>query len=66
VAEREKLDDQELQPDTDLEYDLAHEWAARAPDAVRSRPGPSVYVSTQTAEPGGDYGYDMAHDVPGR
>lgn len=52
------------EPGEDLEYDLAHEWAARSVAAV---PAPeSVYVATQTPDEGGDYGYDMAHDVPGR
>lgn len=53
------------QPDSDLEYDLAHEWAAD-PHASTSRPGVIVQVSTETDDPGGDYGYDMAHDVPRR
>jgi hypothetical protein len=51
-------------PGEDLEYDLAHEWAAR-PVAAAHIP-PSVYVATQTPDQGGDYGYDLAHDVPGR
>jgi hypothetical protein len=48
---------------TDLEYDLAHEWAAD-PHAARSRPGTVVQVVTETDDRGGDYGYDLAHDVP--
>ena len=53
------------QTDSDLEYDLAHEWrsdtaTALAPDR------PSIYVATETVDTGGDYGYDLAHDVPGR
>ena len=51
-------------PGEDLEYDLAHEWTAAAGRAAPAHP--SVYVATQTADQGGDYGYDMAHDVPGR
>lgn len=59
-------DDVELaQPDTDLEYDLAHEWAAD-PHAASWRPGSMVQVFTETDDRGGDYGYDMAHDVPRR
>ena len=59
-------DDVELaQPDSDLEYDLAHEWAAD-PHAAPWRPGSMVQVFTETDDPGGDYGYDMAHDVPRR
>jgi hypothetical protein len=54
-------------PEADLEYDLAHEWTA-GPEggAANVQPSPSVYVATETADLGGDYGYDMAHDVPGR
>jgi hypothetical protein len=54
----------------DLEYDLAHEPEAAA-GAGEPPPGqqqrPQVYVATETRDyPGGDYGYDLAHDVPGR
>ena len=48
----------------DLEYDLAHEWTAGG--GAHAPAHPSVYVATQTPDTGGDYGYDMAHDVPGR
>jgi hypothetical protein len=48
---------------SDLEYDLAHEWAG-GPRVPHARP--SVYVATETVDTGGDYGYDLAHDVPGR
>jgi hypothetical protein len=64
VPEQPGLDVVEFQPDTDLEYDLAHEWAAD-PQAARSQPGVIVQVCTETDDLGGDYGYDMAHDVPG-
>lgn len=49
----------------DLEYDLAHEVTG---DDLRHRPlpHPPVYVATLTEAYDGDYGYDMAHDVPGR
>ena len=65
VPEQPDLDVVGAQPDTDLEYDLAHEWAAD-PQAARSHPGVIVQVSTETDDQGGDYGYDMAHDVPRR
>jgi hypothetical protein len=48
----------------DLEYDLVHEvdlHAVAPPDA----PQP-VYVPTRTVTYDGDYGYDLAHEVPGR
>ena len=48
----------------DLEYDLAHE-SSGAP-AHEQEEKPSVYVATETEGYDGDYGYDMAHDVPGR
>lgn len=61
-------------PDTeqgsDLEYDLAHESMGGTTDtadpASGHEPRPPVYVSTQTKDYDGDYGYDLAHDVPGR
>ncbi len=53
------------QPETDLEYDLAHEWAAD-PHAAAAPPAVIVQVVTETDDRGGDYGYDMAHDVPRR
>jgi hypothetical protein len=48
----------------DLEYDLAHEdpHAAEHRTVAHS----PVYVATETAGYDGDYGYDLAHDVPGR
>ena len=51
-------------PGEDLEYDLAHEWTSGG--AAHPPAHASVYVATQTPDTGGDYGYDMAHDVPGR
>ena len=53
------------EPATDLEYDLAHEGqaAGRERDPGRDEP---VYVATTTEGFDGDYGYDLAHDVPGR
>ncbi len=56
------------EPASDLEYDLAHESAAEGGTGDQSRAGkqnhPQVYVATQTAGFEGDYGYDLAHDVP--
>jgi hypothetical protein len=49
----------------DLEYDLAHE-ASGEPTEHAQQERPSVYVATETEGYDGDYGYDMAHDVPGR
>ena len=66
MPEQPDLDVVGARPDTDLEYDLAHEWAADQ-QAARSHPGVIiVQVSTETDDQGGDYGYDMAHDVPRR
>jgi hypothetical protein len=50
---------------SDLEYDLAHE-AVNASTAVppARRPTPSTYVVTETDGYDGDYGYDLAHDIP--
>jgi hypothetical protein len=54
----------------DLEYDLAHESgipaAGKATFPVGQRKGPMAYVATETTEYDGDYGYDLAHDVPRR
>jgi hypothetical protein len=53
----------------DLEYDLAHETAAggATDPATGAAEQPNVYVATETTDyDDGDYGYDMAHDVPGR
>ena len=48
----------------DLEYDLAHEADVRQPPPLVAVE--AVYVPTRTAAYDGDYGYDLAHDVPGR
>ena len=58
--------DAETEAEADLEYDLAHEWTRGRDDAVTQPDRPAVYVATETSDEGGDYGYDMAHDVPGR
>ena len=65
MPEQPNLDDEEAQPQSDLEYDLAHEWVA-GPHAAASPPAVLVQVVTETDDRGGDYGYDMAHDVPRR
>jgi hypothetical protein len=65
VPEQSNLDDEEAQPQNDLEYDLAHEWVAD-PHAAAPHPAVLVQVVTETDDRGGDYGYDMAHDVPHR
>ena len=56
------------EPASDLEYDLAHESAAEGGADRPARAGrqdhPEVYVATETAGFDGDYGYDLAHDVP--
>ncbi|HET7476096.1 MAG TPA: hypothetical protein VFJ97_08760 [Dermatophilaceae bacterium] len=60
------MKDQDEPEQGDLEYDLAHE----ATLAARAKAGkqPLTYVATQTdqegKDDGGDYGYDMSHDVP--
>jgi hypothetical protein len=66
VADKPKHDVPGPQPDGDLEYDLAHEWAASPHEAVATRKVGPVQVSTETDDRGSDYGYDMAHDVPRR
>jgi hypothetical protein len=56
---------QPSEPDGDYEYDEAHaaaDVAARGGSAAE-RPRPP-YVATQTPGAGGDYSYDLAHDVP--
>jgi hypothetical protein len=51
---------------SDLEYDLAHEAVPTAADAdqgnapTRAEP---TYVATES-DYDGDYGYDLAHDIP--
>ena len=58
--------DADTEPQVDLEYDLAHEWIVGPLHPRPARETPSVYVATQAADRDGDYGYDMAHDVPRR
>jgi hypothetical protein len=47
---------------TDLEYDLAHE--ATGSEAATPRPTPEQAVPVMPPDDGGDYSYDLAHDVP--
>lgn len=54
----------EQEPPTDWEYDLAHDGSHEAEH--RPLAHEPIYVATETAEYDGDYGYDLAHDVPGR
>ena len=55
------------EPVPDLEYDLAHE-AQIAGEQVAAAAGQDgdqpVYVATETSGYDGDYGYDLAHDIP--
>ncbi len=68
----ENPDARNLGPAPDLEYDLAHEAGIPAgPDATPpARAGeeknPMITVVTETEGYDGDYGYDLAHDIPGR
>jgi len=56
------------EPISDLEYDLAHEAGISDSGGTASpteqENGPMVYVATETTGYDGDYGYDLAHDVP--
>lgn len=47
----------------DLEYDEAHDAVAAGAGGA-PRPHEPVRVTTETADAGGDYAYDLAHDVP--
>jgi hypothetical protein len=51
---------------SDLEYDLAHEALDASAGGLPAgrRPTPSTYVVTETDGYDGDYGYDLAHDIP--
>jgi hypothetical protein len=52
------------QPAWDLEYDLAHEGRPDINEGEQVPPEP-VHVATETPAYDGDYGYDLAHDLPG-
>lgn len=58
-------DDARTAPEHDLEYDLAQE-AARNRDEGRHRAEPTVITLPEpdATDSGGDYGYDLARDVP--
>jgi hypothetical protein len=62
--------DLEYDLESDLEYDLAHEPGIADAGKVAfpggPRRAPMAYVATETTEYDGDYGYDLAHDVPRR
>jgi hypothetical protein len=66
VTQHPKDPDADEESAPDLEYDLAHESSLAGEHASVADPanGPSVYVATQTDDYDGDYGYDLAHDVP--
>ncbi|HTZ42869.1 MAG TPA: hypothetical protein VMB79_03335 [Jatrophihabitans sp.] len=50
---------------TDLEYDLAHEAAEIDADACsEDSPEPVTQVANRTEAYDGDYGYDLAHELP--
>jgi hypothetical protein len=51
---------------SDLEYDLAHEVleTSTGPPPATGRPTTATYVVTETDGYDGDYGYDLAHDIP--
>jgi len=51
----------------DLEYDLAHDAATDAGPNQRHPvhpEHPSTVVATESPDTAGDYGYDLAHDIP--
>ena len=64
VTDETMPDQQPVADQPDLEYDLAHEADVR--QAAPMSTVQAVYVPTQTTGYDGDYGYDLAHDVPGR
>jgi hypothetical protein len=53
------------EPYGDYEYDEAHAAAevVGSGGGTQQRPRPA-HVPTQTPDPGGDWSYDLAHDVP--
>jgi len=50
---------------SDLEYDLAHEAVTATGGSIptTTRPPEPTYVATES-DYDGDYGYDLAHDIP--
>jgi hypothetical protein len=66
MTDPDRLDQPGPDDCSDLEYDLAHE-ALPETDSARSgtaKPSRPTYVATETDYEGGDYGYDLAHDIP--
>jgi len=67
VTEDSDVRRREPEPVPDLEYDLAHEAGTAAggggtpPTGQRKDP---MVVPTETTGYDGDYGYDLAHDIP--
>ena len=51
---------------SDLEYDLAHDAVTDTGGSVPAPANPAqpTYVATKTDYDGGDYSYDLAHDIP--
>lgn len=65
VTEDQRGTDPDTGPDEDLEYDLAHEARESADSPGREGTADPISVPTQTpGYSGGDYSYDMAHDIP--
>ena len=49
----------------DLEYDLAHEALEAAKPSIPAPVTPSIEPVTRKGDyHGGDYSYDLAHDIP--
>ena len=50
----------------DFSYDAVHDDLPDGEDPryASSAPAPPVTVTTQTDDDGGDYSYDLAHDIP--
>jgi len=52
------------EPETDLQYDLAHEASSATTQESPHKHEHAEPVVTTTPEYDGDYSYDMAHDIP--
>jgi hypothetical protein len=59
-------DKERPEQEPDLEYDLAHERTGGDGPSKPDESPDRVQVATETPGYDGDYGYDLAHDVPGR
>jgi hypothetical protein len=67
MTDPDRLDQPGPEDCSDLEYDLAHEAASTTGGAGAApvKPPESTYVATETTGyDDGDYGYDLAHDIP--